>query len=1597
MYSGTISKTVFRGRGTSFLHRRAGWLTGTAMRYSFVAGLGVALAPVTGAQAQSLPVNGTVTHGAATIDTAPGTVTVNQSTARAVIDWNSFSVGQGNTINFQQPNADSATLNRVTGNATTTIAGNVIANGSIYLVNPNGIAITSTGAVRTGGGFVASTLDMTDADFMAGKLHFAGRGKSSAVVNAGSIRAGDGAFTALLGGTVANAGSIIVPTGRLALGSGEQVALDLNGGNFLQVAVPTAALGGGALIENSGSLTAAGGLVEIKAAVLRDSIRHVVNMSGTISADSATGSGGRIILLGGADQNSLAGTVTITGSLSARATGATGNGGFVETSGARIDLNSARVSTLAQNGKAGIWLIDPVDFTISARGGDITGAALSANLANGNVSILSKQGAAGTNGDININDVVSWSANTLTLDAYRDINVNAVMNAAGTAGFVGIVGDVTQTGVGTSAGNLDFGMDIRGFYGKLNLASTSSFRLNGQDYVVITSLGAQGSTSRADLQGINVATSGTVQGFYVLGADIDASATAGWNGGAGFTPIGYTAGGLVDFRGQFNGLGHTISNLTINRTGSGPTGLFASPTTPATSGAQTVMIANVGLIGGRVTGAGTFTGSLVGDGTRLALRNVFSGADVTGGGSAVGGLVGGMSGSIVNAFATGDVRGDGIGAGGLVGGFRGSIDGAFATGDVTGCNRVTACFAYGGLIGQLDGNATLTNVFATGDIAGWRMLGGLVGQVLVGSTEQAVISDAYATGSVYANDPSFASAGGLIGQGQRLTLNRVFASGTITALAGTWAGGLVGENNGDTVTINNGYWDSEKTGYTFSCGRILCSGASGLTTNQSLLAASFAGWNMNGAGSAWRNYEGRTAPLLTALMTPAFIQMTAPRVTTIYNGADQTAAAGVVVRIASNGNAVDASRIYGTTTNSCSAGAGNCGNAGTYTITGTSDLFSDQFGYNLIIQSPLTSTLVINPAALNLTYTANTARSIYGNAIAAIGGSVSASGLVGSDTLAGVLAGTSSWTTGATSTSGAGQYAITGSGLTSINGNYTINAIQAGSNATAYTIDPRAITVTADALSRTYGAANPALAFAVGGLGLVNGDILSGSLATGATSASDIGNYAITQGTLANSNYAISFTGADLTVTPAALTITGNSGSRVYSGIAQTNGFVASGLVNGDTVTGVTGLASGRDVGSYTDNLTALTGTGLGNYIVTFVNGALSITPAALTITGDAGRKIYNGLAQTNGFTVSGLLGSDTVSSVAGLATGTNVGGYTDNLSSATGTGLSNYTIAYVNNGLTITPAALTVTYRANAATGIYGNVPGALGGSFDATGLVGSDALGDIILGTANWTTAARSTSGVGSYSITGSGLTSGSGNYDVTFLQAAGNARAFSVTPRSITVAANALSRLYGAANPTFTYSVGGLGLVNGDSLAGALATGATDMSNIGTYAITQGNLGNPNYAISYTGANLTVTPAPLTISGNNRSVNFTGLAQTNTFTVSGLRNADSVTGVSGLARGIDPGVYADLLSAAIGVGLGNYAITYVNGALTINALPPASGLVQFLEFTDASGNGPIAASGDVAADPIGNAACFADNLAVELREDGEVQLGRTGRPCV
>ncbi|MFN9928219.1 MAG: beta strand repeat-containing protein, partial [Phenylobacterium sp.] len=432
------------------------------------------------------------------------------------------------------------------------------------------------------------------------------------------------------------------------------------------------------------------------------------------------------------------------------------------------------------------------------------------------------------------------------------------------------------------------------------------------------------------------------------------------------------------------------------------------------------------------------------------------------------------------------------------------------------------------------------------------------------------------------------------------------------------------------------------------------------------------------------------------------------------------------------------------------------------------------------------------------------------------------------------------------------------------------------------------------------------------------------------------------------------------TLTRASLTITGATASQRYNGATQINGFrVISGqLFYADRIDSLTGLATGTNVGTYNDSLSAAAGVGLSNYDITYVNGGLTITRAPLTVASSTDPRTYSGLAQTNTFTVSGLFGGDTVSGVSGLATGTNAGTYAESLSGATGSGLGNYEITYISSGLTIAPAALTLTYTANTATSIYGQPLAAMSGSVGGAGFVNGETLG-VLNGSATWTTAASAGASAGSYAITGGGLTSS--NYAITALQAAINNLAYAVTRANLTIVGGAGARVYNGQTQTNSFSA--IGLVGSDQIDGV--TGLASGMNVGSYS---DNLtgafgaGLHNYNITYVNGSLRISPAALRVEGGVTTRTYSGAVQTNPFTVTGLMGNDTVTSVAGLASGVNAGAYADNLSGAMGSGLQNYTVAYTNGRLTID---PASLVLTYTASNAASTYGdPLAAlSGTVA----------------------------------
>jgi filamentous hemagglutinin family protein len=379
-----------------------------------------------GASAQGLPTGGSVSSGAATVASSPNTLTVTQTSQNVALNWQTFSIGKDSKVAFVQPNSNAAALNRVLGADPSSILGSLTANGKVFLVNPNGV-LFGRGANVNVGGLVASTLGISDADFMAGRHAFSGSGGS--VLNQGSINA-DAGYVALLGASVSNEGVIQANLGTVALAAGEAITLDVAGDGLLNVAIDKGAVN--ALVQNGGVLRADGGRVMMTAQAAGALLRTVVNNSGLIEARTLENRNGRILLLG--DMQS--GTMKVDGALNASALHG-GDGGFIETSAANVDIaGGVKITTAAPLGLTGTWLIDPQDFTVAATGGNISGATLSAQLVTTSV-VISTLASAGDNvggaGDIHVNDAVSWTASgaptTLTLNALRDVNINAAITA----------------------------------------------------------------------------------------------------------------------------------------------------------------------------------------------------------------------------------------------------------------------------------------------------------------------------------------------------------------------------------------------------------------------------------------------------------------------------------------------------------------------------------------------------------------------------------------------------------------------------------------------------------------------------------------------------------------------------------------------------------------------------------------------------------------------------------------------------------------------------------------------------------------------------------------------------------------------------------------------------------------------------------------------------------------------------------------------------------------------------------------------------------------------------------------------------------------
>jgi filamentous hemagglutinin family protein len=765
--------------------------------------------------ASSLPTGGTFAAGSGQIKSSGNILNINQSSLRAIIDWSTFSIAPGASVNFN--NGAGATLNRVTGSAASTILGQLLATGNIYLINPQGILIGHGAAIHTGGDFLASTLNLSNSVFLNnGALLFTGSSKA-AVVNLGDLASSGGSIY-LIGHSVQNGGSITAANGTTGLAAGSQVLItDSATGQRVAVQAP------GGDVTNSGFISAA--QVELK------------SNGGNIYA-LAGNNGGQITATGTATQDghvwliATNGTTNVQSAISAA--NADGTGGAIETSGAHVTTSGAHITT----GKNGNWLLDPDNLTI-----DSTLAGTIETTLNGGTNVTEQTGDSNSgNGDIFVASNIAWTtAANLTLSAYRDLNINSAVTISNTgAGNLTLRADNAANGIG--AVNINGLVDFSGstgnvaiFYNPSGSATTKyttpvSYSIGASGTQVLTnsawtaptdySVSSQATAymlvnNTTDLQ--NVYTN--LAGKFALGTNIDATSIGN------FTPIGNSS----NFTGIFDGQNNTIYNLTVNDTVDSYAGMF---------GSSTGIIRNLTLNNESVTATSRSVGGLVGVSTGVIANAATGGAiSMSGSNSSyVGGLLGQNSGTLVNSNSSASVTVSNSNIqtyeGGLAGFNARSIANSYATGAVTANTPSGSSVNFlpyiGGLVGVNAG--PVTSSFATGNvIAGstastWINMaaGGLIGW----SNSAGTITDTYATGSVTSG--TNIRAGGLLGYNAGATVNTSLATGSVSATTTNFAGGLLGYSSG---TVTSSYWDTSTTGQSGASGNSASvSGATGQPT-----------------------------------------------------------------------------------------------------------------------------------------------------------------------------------------------------------------------------------------------------------------------------------------------------------------------------------------------------------------------------------------------------------------------------------------------------------------------------------------------------------------------------------------------------------------------------------------------------------------------------------------------------------------------------------------------------------------------------------------------------------------------------------------------
>ncbi len=860
--------------------------------------------------ASAAPTGGVVTSGNATISQSGTTTNINQSSNKASINWQDFSIKSNETVNFNQPNVNSITLNRVVGNEKSVIDGALNANGQVWILNSNGVLFSKDAKINTAG-ILATTAQLSDADFQAGNYNFK-NATGNSVVNLGTIEVSEGGYVVLASNEVRNAGTIKAVKGKVHLTGASEYTVNLNGNSIVNLVVTKGVLD--AMVENSGTIIANGGEIYLTTNAVNELLKGVVNNSGILEANSIDDLTGKV------EVYAHGGTANVSGTIEAV-------GGFVETSGENLGVADGTVI------KAKTWLLDPTNITIASDGaGAVNGTdaelTISANTIQ--TALTSADVSLQADNDININEALSLTSNKkLTLEAGNNININETIstnnisaeldmqasndinfNAGVTVtqgmfnatanndinidgqfsvsdslnfmagnnlnlkkslttnntGYVylsakkdltvddiitlnnssevylesknTIINDIITVGdsaklnlsygwIGTGwnaaayghDGKITFGMNEAktDFVGKIDLSELSTIKINTVTQTIIR--------TKEQLQAMGNLEN--LSGKYVLANDIDLNNVT-------WTPIGSkhndTEFYSFDFKGSFNGLGHTISNLTLSEDFTqsdydirSAAGLFGN----VAGGAN---IASVRLNNASITNTSTEdngsywaapTAALVGEARAeydtendefmaapMIHNNIVTESDIqsTGKGGNVAAIVGRADGATISGNAVTSTTVSSANAynvGGIVGEIyrRDEFQSTITDSYVADSTIKAAYGAVGGIAGYTEGviidNATVKNssIYTTGIIQGSYGAGGIVGDAEAYDGDDYVYSEIKNSSVENSTIAAMQDVGGLVGymdNGTRIT-------NSFYDLINTKIGDKTGDNIGDNI------------------------------------------------------------------------------------------------------------------------------------------------------------------------------------------------------------------------------------------------------------------------------------------------------------------------------------------------------------------------------------------------------------------------------------------------------------------------------------------------------------------------------------------------------------------------------------------------------------------------------------------------------------------------------------------------------------------------------------------------------------------------------------------------------------------------------